>query len=80
MSEDNPLEYDSKVVFVKRHDNRYPDGVVYELHWNHGMIILTRMNQGEFDLMMECLKEMRDYPPDWTKSYYFPTMRHKVTG
>jgi len=68
------IEYDSKVMIRKRDDD------CYEMCWNVNSMILAVLNKEQLHHMIECLQMMAQSEPSSLKDYYFPVMKHKVTG
>lgn len=69
-----PIEYDSKPAIWKRGDDEY------ELIWNVNTSILSVLTEDQIHDLINRLTEMVTLPPGQTDIYYFPVMRHRVTG
>lgn len=67
-------EYDSKAAIRKMEDD------CYELIWNVNSSILSVLTEQQILEMIEALQRISTLPSGQRDVYYFPVMRHKVTG
>jgi len=73
-----PIEYDSKPAIRKTTDeNGKPQ---YELIWNVNNAILSVLTEKQFREMITRLQELEAAQGWRNEIYYFPVMRHRVTG
>jgi hypothetical protein len=69
-----PLEYDSKAAIRKMGDDEY------ELIWITNSLILSVLTEQQMLELRDAIDRMTTLPPGETHIYFFPIMRHKVTG
>lgn len=69
-----PLEYDSKPAIRKMGDDEY------ELIWITSSLILSVLTEQQMIELRDAIDNMVTLPPGQRDVYYFPVMRHKVTG
>jgi len=68
------IEYDSKAAIRKVGDD------CYELSWNVNHSILSVLTEQQMLELRDAIDRMTTLPPGKNDIYYFPVMRHKVTG
>ena len=75
-----PIEYNSKPAIRKMKDDRYKDGVTYELIWNVNSSVLSVLTKEQMLELRDAIDRMISLPRSKNDIHYFPVMRYRITG